>query len=93
MREWVPWWVIPVAVTFSIVTVWLRLTIVRTTYAVHDVDQNLGRIRQEKEQVQLKVAALRSPKRLETLAHRQFDLFQPRIEQIVYLKKAQPIGN
>ncbi len=86
MKKWVPLWVIPVLVAVSIGTVWLRLSIIRTTYAINDADRELTRLRQEKELVQLKVSALRSPKRLEELAHHQFGLFQPRMDQVVYLK-------
>ena len=87
MKKWVPWWTVPVVVIFSIGTVWLRLKIIRTTYAIHEADQGLIRIRREKEQLLLKVAALRSPKRLENLAHHQFGLMQPRAGQVVYLQK------
>jgi hypothetical protein len=93
MKKWVPWWTVPVVIVFSIGTVWLRLRIVRTTYAIHEVDQSLMRIRREKEQLLLKVAALRSPKRLEGLARHQFGLAQPQSGQVVYLQKTIPVRN
>ncbi len=93
MKRWLPWWAIPVLIIFSIGTVWLRLKIVRITYAIHEADQGLIRVRREKEQLLLKVAALRSPRRLESLAHQQFGLSQPRSGQVVYLQKPNTVKN
>lgn len=86
MKRWVPLWVIPVLIVFSIGTVWIRLFIVRTTYHINEVNQTLAQMRRDKDQLQLKVMALRSPKRLESLAVNKFGLNQPRVDQIVHLK-------
>ncbi len=93
MKKWMPLWVIPVVTVFSVGTVWLRLKIIRTTYAIHDVDQGLVKVRREKEQLLMRVSALRSPKRLESLAHHQFGLFQPRSGQVIYLQKFNQVKN
>jgi cell division protein FtsL len=68
MKRWIPIWVIPALIIFSIGTVWIRLFIVRTTYKINEVNQALTQMRREKESLQLRVMALRSPKRLEMLA-------------------------
>lgn len=87
MKRWIPLWIIPVITVFSVGTVWLRLKIIRTTYAIHEADRNLAKTRRERELLLLKVAALRSPKRLENLARHQFGLVQPTAQQLVYLQK------
>lgn len=87
-----PIWAVPTLILFATGTVWLRLSIIRTTYAIHQADQDLNRARQEREQLQLKVAALRSPRRLEVLARTKFGLSQPRVEQVVHLRKTESVG-
>ena len=87
MKRWIPIWVIPVLIFLSIGTVWIRLLIVRTTYKISEVNQALNQMRREKESLQLRVMALRSPKRLESLALNKFGLLQPRVDQVVHLKK------
>ncbi len=93
MKKWIPVWAIVLIPLFSIGTVWLRLKIIRTTYAIHEVDQSLAKIRREKEQLLVRVAALRSPKRLESLARHQFGLAQPRSGQVVYLQPSSSLKN
>jgi cell division protein FtsL len=88
-----PLWTVPVLMIFSIGTVWLRLMIIRTTYSINQTDRAISKVRQEKEQLQLKVAALRSPRRLEALARTKFGLSQPRMEQVVHFKKAETSGS
>jgi hypothetical protein len=88
-----PLWTVPMLIIFSTGTVWLRLAIIRTTYAINQTDQAINRVRQEREQIQLKVAALRSPRRLEVLARSKFGLSQPRVEQIVHFKKSETVGH
>ncbi len=85
-RRWVPWWAIPIVIVMAIGTVWLRLAIVRTTYTINQTDRMISNLRQEREQVELKVAGLKSPRHLETLARSRFGLTQPRSEQVVHLK-------
>ena len=85
IRKWIPLWVIPVLVGAAIGTVWLRLTIVRTTYSIHQADRELRSLQKQREQAELKFAALRSPRRLELLAKTKFGLTQPRADQIVHM--------
>ena len=67
-------------------TIWLRLAIVRTTYAINDVDRQIRLLQKEHDEVDVKVAGLRSPRRLELLARTRFRLAQPRSDQIIHLK-------
>ena len=77
---------IPVLIALATGTVWLRLNIVRTTYAINETDKMILSLEQAKEQEELKMAGLRSPRRLEVLAKTKFNLSQPKPEQVVHLK-------
>lgn len=89
LKRWIPSWAIPVLILFATGTVWLRLAIIRTTYSIGQTDREIDRARQEREILQLKVAALRSPRRLEVLARTKFGLAQPRGDQVIYLKNME----
>jgi hypothetical protein len=89
LKKWMPLWTVPTLIVFAIGTVWLRLAIIRTTYAINQADRGMNRVRQEREQLQLKLAALRSPRRLEALARTRFGLSQPRMEQVVHFKNPE----
>jgi cell division protein FtsL len=86
MNRWVPMWVWPLLVVFSTGTVWLRLSIVDTTYMINQADGQIRRLKQELESSNLKIAELRSPKRLEVLARQKFGLRPPQADQLIYLK-------
>jgi hypothetical protein len=65
--------------------VWLRLSIVRTSYAINQVEQKIRAARQAREELVLKQSALRSPRRLESLARGQFGLGTPRADQVIHM--------
>lgn len=79
-------WVIPTLAIFAIGTVWLRLAMIRTTYAIHETEAVLNHLKQEHDEMELKVTALRSPRRLEILAKTRFGLAQPKAEQMIHLE-------
>jgi cell division protein FtsL len=83
----IPLWMIPVLVALSVGTVWLRLSIVRTTYAIHQTEREIRNLTIEREQMELKVTALRSPRRLEMLARSRFGLSQPKSDRIVQMRE------
>ena len=85
-KKWIPTWAVPLLVIFAIGTVWLRLQVVGTTYSIHQVNQEINRLRQEQEKVLAQVSALRSPLRLEKLARTKFGLTKPGLDQVVYVK-------
>lgn len=89
LREWIPFWVIPLIVILSIGTVWLRLSIVRTTYSIGQIDRQIRGLQEAREQMDLRMAALRSPRRLEILARTRFGLGQPKAEQIIAMPAPQ----
>src|SRR5205823_3640642 len=79
----VPIWVVPTLVVMSIGTIWLRLAIVGTTYSIDQADKMIHSLQQEREQMRLKVTALRSPRRLEILAKTKFGWVQPKSNQVI----------
>ena len=68
MKRFFPVWVFPILVAFAFLTVWIRLTVVKTTYELNQTNKMLHNLQLENEQLELKVAQLRSPRRLEALA-------------------------
>ena len=84
-KKWMPIWVVPALVVLAVVTVWLRLSIVRTSYAINQAEKQVRLLRQEREDVDLKMAALRSPRRLEGIAKTRFGLGTPRSDQVIHL--------
>lgn len=80
-----PLWVVPALIGMAIGTVWLRLSIVRTTYSIDQDEKKIRQLQLERQQLELRVTALRSPRRLELLARTRFGLTQPKSEQIVHL--------
>jgi len=86
MKAWFPGWVFPLIVLFSIVTVWLRLEVVDTSYAISKTEATIRTLEEERKRSELKVSSLRSPKRLEGLAKTKFNLRQPNADQVVHLR-------
>jgi cell division protein FtsL len=85
LRRWMPFWTIPVLILMATGTVWLRLWIVRATYGISQSEKTIHHLQQEVQQMELKVTALRSPRRLELLAKTKFNLSQPHSDQVVRL--------
>ncbi len=87
MKRFFPAWIFPVLILFAFLTVWLRLTVVKTTYEHNQVTKTLHNIKLENEQLELKVAQLRSPRRLESLAKTKFKLNPPSPDRIIPIKE------
>jgi cell division protein FtsL len=87
MRKLVPLWTIPVLIVLAFSTVWLRLSVVHTTYEVDQANKTLHNLKLESEKLELKVAQLRSPRRLESLAKNKFKLSPPTPERLIQLKE------
>jgi hypothetical protein len=88
ISRWFPQWVFPAVIVMAVVTVWLRLSIVRTTYEIDQTTQEIRALQQAREQTELKLTGTRSPRKLETLARSKFNLSQPKPEQVIYMKEA-----
>ena len=79
-------WTIPVLIAFAFATVWLRLTVVQTTYELDQANKTLHNLKLENEKLELRVAQLRSPRRLEAIAKQKFKLSPPTPEKLVQLR-------
>lgn len=81
-----PLWSLPILLVLAIVSVWLRLSIVRTTYEIDQTAKMIRNTQQEMERVELKMARLRSPRHLEVLARKKFGLNPPHADQVIRLQ-------
>ena len=86
MKRLFPLWTIPVLIAFAFTTVWLRLTVFQTTYELNEANKTLHNLKLENERAELKVAQLRSPRRLEALARAKFKLNPPTPDRVIQLK-------
>lgn len=86
MKHWFPKWIFPILMILSVVTVALRLKIVNTVYEINQTEKIISNSKHDREKAAFKLAALRSPRRLEILSKTQFKLSQPTANQVVYLK-------
>jgi cell division protein FtsL len=86
-----PLWALPVLILMAIGTVALRLSIVRKTYAIDQADRQIRALKEAHEKMEVRVTALRSPRRLETIARSRFGLTQPRTDQVIYMSQSAPI--
>ncbi len=83
---WIPLWAVPVLVFMAIGPVWLRLTIVRMTYSVAQTEKMIRNLQHSRETAEVKLASMKSPRRLEALARSKFGLSQPHSDQVVHIK-------
>jgi hypothetical protein len=91
LRYWIPLWVVPVLIAMAIGTVALRLSIVRKTYAIDQADRQIRALKEAREKMDVKVAGLRSPRRLEMIARARFGLSQPKSDQVIYMSQSAPV--
>lgn len=73
-------------ILFAIVSVGLRLSIVKTTYQVGQTNKMIQNAKLEKEKASVRLSKLRSPRQLEAIAKSKYHLEPPKAEQVVYLK-------
>lgn len=85
-KQWLPVWAAPIVLVMAVGTVWLRLQIVGTTYSINETNRMIRNAKQEREQIELKLAGQRSPRKLEAMAKARFGLNQPATNQVVYFK-------
>lgn len=86
MKRWIPLWTVPIIIGLAVTTVWLRLSIVKTTYGINQTEKMISNVKHEKEKAALRLAGLRSPRKLEAVSKSKFNLAQPKAEQVVYIK-------
>jgi cell division protein FtsL len=65
--------------------VWLRLQVVKTGYVLATASKLQARLEQENRELQIELATLTSPDRLESLARRRLGLVPPEKGQVIIL--------
>jgi len=68
-----------------LVHVWLRLQVVKTGYVLATATKLQTRLEQENRELQIELATLTSPDRLESLARRRLGLAPPEKGQVIVL--------
>ncbi len=89
IKKWFPLWAVLAVFIFSIGTVWLRLTIVRITYDIHQMERAIDQNKQVLDTLQIKISELKSPKRLEHLARTQYQLKPPHVKQVIPMRQSE----
>lgn len=89
MKRYFPNWIWPAILGFAVLTVWMRLQIVDTTYQIHQAEQQIQNAKRADERQELKVTQLKSPRRLESLAKGRFKLQSPSTDQVIRLPASE----
>lgn len=84
-RKYVPGWVLPTLLVFSVGTVALRLKIVDLNLDIHQIDKSIDNGKKERERLNWRVMRLKSPEHLERLSKQKFKLGPPAPEQIIHM--------
>ncbi len=79
------WSLLGVAI-FAVLTVSLRLYILDTSYAIGQTDKMIRALQESRELAEVRLASLRSPRRLEELARTRFKLQRPTSHQVVEIQ-------
>jgi cell division protein FtsL len=69
----------------GLVHVWLRLQVVHMGYVLSTTTKLQGRLEQENREMQVELASLTSPDRLEAMARRRLGLMPPEKGQVIVL--------
>ncbi len=89
MKKWIPIWAVPLFFVLAGLTVWLRLSVIRKTYELNQVNQSLANNKKELERLKVNLAQKKSPRKLEFLARKNLKLFPPLASQVVQLEFEQ----
>jgi cell division protein FtsL len=87
MNRFIPGWAIPLLIVFAFATVWLRLNVFQSTIELNQMNKTLNNVKLDHERLELRVAQLRSPRKLESLARNKFNLQPPTADRMIQLKE------
>jgi len=79
----IPFWVIPILLGLAIATVWIRLSIVRTSYEIDLAEKMQKNLMEEREKLRFQITRLRSPETLDAIARQKYHLAPPAVRQVV----------
>ena len=74
-----------VVVGIALLLVWVRLQVVHTGYQLSAARHLAHRLEQEQRELELEIATLKSPRRIERLAHERLGMGPPASGQVVTL--------
>ena len=86
MRRYLPIWAIPLFVVFSVGTVWLRLAAVGASYSISRTEKMITELRNVQEKTDIRLASLKSPRRLEKIARDRMGLRPATAEQVIRIR-------
>lgn len=70
-----------------LVSIWLRSEVLNSGYRTHELEQQLGAVRQIERRLELESAYLSSPQRVERRATSELHMATPSTEQLVYVEE------
>jgi hypothetical protein len=70
----------------SVLSVWIRLSIVGTSYEINQADRTIRNLNNQKEKTEVELAQIRSPRKLEELGKIKFGLDRPKPEQVIHIQ-------
>lgn len=84
-RKYVPGWVLPLLLVFSVGTVALRLKVVDLNLDIHQTEKSIDNGKKESERLNWRVMRLKAPEHLERLARQKFKLGPPAADQVIHM--------
>lgn len=78
-----------VAIALALTFVWTRVRVIQLGYEVSQLNQRIGDLMRQKNQLEVEVAKLKSPDRLERMARDHFHMRLPAGNEIVFVTKAK----
>lgn len=85
--RFIPAWALPALVGLGVATVSLRLSVVKATYELNELNRQIKNLEQELRGIEYDIAKLESPKRLESIAKEKFGWFPPKPHQVITVRK------
>lgn len=75
-----------VAIVMALTFVWTRVRVIQLGYEVSDLNRQVGELLRQKNQLEVEVAKLKSPERLEKMAQEYFHMRLPLGNEIIFIK-------
>ncbi len=80
-----------VAIALALIFVWTRVRVVQIGYEVSQLNRKVSELSRQKNQIEVEVAKLKSPDRLEKIAVERFAMRLPAASEIVFIKGSERV--
>lgn len=87
IKKFFPIYVWPLIILFAVGTVWLRLSIVDMNLTVSRLDGELKNRVRDRQELEVQLGRLRSPRQLEAIARKKFGWEAPAPHQIILMNR------